>query len=200
MTDFANMAFQNQQNQITREREDTAVQRRAKDMEAAGFNPVLAAGNPAGAQALSLPKIGNPVEAASALMRSQQDISKSAAETVRVDELTKQTKAQTRIANAQADQEEIKAGAMKDTQSLFQVAGESLEDKPGHVYDPYVAAERARLRQQLSEAKGKEKGAELTEAQAGLAGLDLETLKKVGGSAAGNAALQTILTLLRMLK
>lgn len=50
-----NIAFQQEENEITREREDNAVQRRKADLIAAGMSPVLAAGNPASAQALSSP-------------------------------------------------------------------------------------------------------------------------------------------------
>lgn len=51
-----NIAFQQRENEITRGREDTAVQRAAADMEAAGLSKTLAAGNPASAQALTAPQ------------------------------------------------------------------------------------------------------------------------------------------------
>lgn len=56
------IATQNQQaqlteNEITRLREDTAVQRAAADMEAAGLSKTLAAGNSASSQALTAPQL-----------------------------------------------------------------------------------------------------------------------------------------------
>ena len=59
-----NIDFQKRENRITRKREDNAVQRRAKDMEAAGLNKVLAAGDPASAQALQAPQQGANIGAA----------------------------------------------------------------------------------------------------------------------------------------
>lgn len=55
-----NIAFQTEQNNITRQREDTAVQRAAADMTAAGLSKTLAAGNPASAQALTAPQVHAP--------------------------------------------------------------------------------------------------------------------------------------------
>lgn len=50
-----NIAFQQRENEITRMREDNAVQRAALDMQAAGLSKTLAAGNPASAAALTAP-------------------------------------------------------------------------------------------------------------------------------------------------
>lgn len=55
-----NIAFQKQENEITRQREDTAVQRAAADMSAAGLSKTLAAGHPASAAALSAPVASAP--------------------------------------------------------------------------------------------------------------------------------------------
>lgn len=55
-----NIAFQKEENEITRQREDTAVQRAAQDMTAAGLSKTLAAGSPASAQALSAPQVQAP--------------------------------------------------------------------------------------------------------------------------------------------
>lgn len=52
-----NIAFQKHENDITRQREDNAVQRAAADMTAAGLSKTLAAGNPASAQALQAPQV-----------------------------------------------------------------------------------------------------------------------------------------------
>lgn len=55
-----NIAFQQQENEITRQREDTAVQRAAADMTAAGLSKTLAAGHPASASALTAPEASAP--------------------------------------------------------------------------------------------------------------------------------------------
>lgn len=51
-----NIKFQQNENAITRQREDNAVQRRALDLEKAGMNPVLAAGGGATAVAQKAPE------------------------------------------------------------------------------------------------------------------------------------------------
>ena len=51
-----NIAFQQAENEITRQREDNAVQRAALDMERAGLSKTLAAGSPASSAALSAPQ------------------------------------------------------------------------------------------------------------------------------------------------
>lgn len=213
LTDFMNQSFAREQNDITRQREDTAVQRRAKDMEAAGFNPVLAAGNPAGAQALSLPQLHDPGQAAMAMMRGAQDVATSAAEKVRIEEATKQVKAQTRGMEADAKMKENQASQMDAINTLF---SKGFIDKDGNLQvpegsdfasNPYLSAALAQLRQQVSEGKGADilnalRGAQEKEASAsgGLKELDLSTLRNLGGGAAANAGLQVLLTLLRAIK
>lgn len=51
-----NLQAQQTENEITREREDNAVQRAARDMELAGLSKTLAAGRPASSQALTAPQ------------------------------------------------------------------------------------------------------------------------------------------------
>lgn len=51
-----NIAFQRQENEITRMREDNAVQRRALDLQNAGLSKTLSAGSPASAQPLTAPQ------------------------------------------------------------------------------------------------------------------------------------------------
>lgn len=51
-----NISFQQQENEITRLREDNAQVRAAEDLQAAGLSKTLAAGNPASAAALSAPQ------------------------------------------------------------------------------------------------------------------------------------------------
>lgn len=50
-----NKSYVQNQNEIMRHREDTAIQRRTQDMLKAGINPLLAAGSPAQAQGVSAP-------------------------------------------------------------------------------------------------------------------------------------------------
>lgn len=58
-----NRAMYRAQAQIQRNREDTAYQRMAADMEAAGINPLMAGGaGGSGSQAMSLPNQVNPME------------------------------------------------------------------------------------------------------------------------------------------
>lgn len=67
-----NIAFQKQENDITRLREDNAVQRAAADMTAAGLSKTLAAGNPASSQALTAPQtqaVNNSFKYESALQK-----------------------------------------------------------------------------------------------------------------------------------
>lgn len=56
----SNLAFQAQENEITRQREDNAVQRAAADMQAAGLSKTLAAGSPASSTALSPATLQTP--------------------------------------------------------------------------------------------------------------------------------------------
>lgn len=191
-TDLLNQNFAREQNAITREREDTAIQRRVKDMEAAGLNPVLAAGNPAGAQALSLPHVNDPAEAAMAMMKGSQDIATSNAEKLRLEEATKQTRAATRSAVADAKMKENQASIMDSINQLFSEGrideGGNLVKDAGDKGNPYLEAALAQLRQRGSEATGADILNALRSAQAGnvqssdvLKQLDISTLDSVGG-------------------
>ena len=56
-----NAYFQNRENKIMREREDNAISRRIRDLEASGLSPTLAAGSPASSSLGTAPNVGDGV-------------------------------------------------------------------------------------------------------------------------------------------
>ena len=90
-----NVQAQQTENEITREREDNAVQRRARDLELAGLSKTLAAGSAASSQALTAPK--NEFQAqnlGSAALQGMSQGAQVAQQVANVQNTVAQTKAQ----------------------------------------------------------------------------------------------------------
>lgn len=108
-----NTYSQKKENEIMREREDNAISRRMRDLEAAGLSPTLAAGSAASSQAGTAPHSdGSAFDFASkalSLMQGKADVSK--------------TNADTALAQFQANSEKFKQAYMQ-----AQTDGENLRN------------------------------------------------------------------------
>lgn len=101
-------------NWITRKREDNAVQRRAADMEAAGFNRVLAAGQPASAQNLPSAVSAGADKAAQAmsLMTAKANVGLLEAQKANVEAQTARTQAEADYLVNTRESRELQAKAL----------------------------------------------------------------------------------------
>jgi len=149
-----NIAFQQKENAITRQREDNAVQRAALDMQAAGLSKTLAAGNPASAQALTAPQ--------NTYKPSKIDIVGGALSLKNQAEQIRQQIAQTDLVKSQAKGQQIanefdlennktmlKLNELKIDSSLAETraknASAALDEIKGKNYGDYIRAEIRKL-------------------------------------------------------
>lgn len=138
-------AWNRKQQEITWQREDNAVQRRAADMEAAGINPIMAAGAPAQAGPavrLEAPQRNfnamDKVMASMALMTQKAQIGKTEQERELTEVLKKRAELGTvgdAIANERAQKEnlikDIELATLQHDWNLVRKSGRRSTDKPG---------------------------------------------------------------------
>lgn len=153
-----NIAFQRQENEITRQREDNAVQRRALDLQRAGLSKTLSAGSPASAQALTAPRdertYVNPIERAIEKMNLQNLVLQNAqarADIALKDAQKTKTESETtgqNISNGNAmenfslHRQAVNAEVeLKASQVKLNEANAALADKKGYRYADMVDAE-----------------------------------------------------------
>lgn len=167
---MANLDYQKKMQKEAWRREDTAVQRRARDMQAAGINPLLAAGSPAAASSpihTTAPEMDDPSEGIlnalqgvmnlktqrAGLRRIEAEVGRTEAETERI-------KAEARLAQARA--EFAPSLAQSEERTAFWKRGKDMQEFLASSIKRDLI-ERFGVRQEEAETRSKETAAKLQE-------------------------------------
>lgn len=109
MTNVANLGM----SALQMHREDNAVQRRVRDLESAGLNPVLAAGSAATAQAPARMESANGAGPGTETATARSQAAMTQAQADYMDAQADEKRADARIRNIEADEKSYQAGAGK---------------------------------------------------------------------------------------
>jgi hypothetical protein len=132
-------------------REDNAVQRRAADMQAAGFNPVLAAGAPA--QSSPAVRLDNVAEGAMQGAQSATDISRTQAQEELINQQKSNEYTHQKILSANAEEADASARLKTlEADRAENLAGIQYGDSQGKATRLYSAASDTILKTMQNEA------------------------------------------------